>query len=96
MLTHTRLPDLCLAADLPPVALLCELVNPADEEGGIASRDACFAFAREHGIKVTTIEMLKAWREEREGPMTLNGTALDEERGVKLNSQEVVGPAGTT
>jgi hypothetical protein len=86
-----------LAADLPPVGLLCELVDPADEQGGIASRDACFAFAKEHGIKVTTIEMLKAWREEREGSLNINGAGnagLDEERGVKLSSQEVVGPSG--
>ena len=90
--------DLCVAAGLPPAALLCELVDPADEEGGIASRDACFAFAKEHGIKVTTIEMLKAWREEREGPLATNGTAeaqLDKERGVKLSAQEVVGPNNT-
>jgi hypothetical protein len=69
------------------------LVDPADEEGGIASRDACFAFAREHNIRVTTIEMLKKWREEREGPLSLpNGSILDQERGVKLNAQKVVGP----
>jgi hypothetical protein len=68
------------------------LVDSADEEGGIASRDACFAFAKEHNIKVTTIEMLKAWREEREGPLQLANGHLDQERGVKLNAQKVVGP----
>ena len=78
------------------MALLCELVDPSDEDGGIASRDACFAFAKEHNIRVTTIEMLKAWREQREGPLEVNGTSLDEERGVKLSSQEVVGPSSKT
>ncbi|PWN88675.1 hypothetical protein FA10DRAFT_268841 [Acaromyces ingoldii] len=88
--------DLAVAASLPPVALLCELVDPSDETGSIASRDACFAFARQHKIKVTTIEMLRAWRESRE-PALVNGdnsqTSLDRERGVQLNGQAVVGPS---
>ncbi|UZJ56567.1 hypothetical protein CBS101457_005887 [Exobasidium rhododendri] len=88
--------DLCVAADLPPVALLCELVDPSDEEGGIASRDACFAFAKEHKIRVTTIEMLKSWREKREGPLAIDDARLDQERGVKLDAQEVVGPSSNT
>ena len=53
--------DLCRAAGLPPAGLLCELVDPHDAAGSIAARDACLSFAREHGIKVTTIEMLRAW-----------------------------------
>ena len=48
-------------AGLPPAGLLCELVDPHDAAGSIAARDACLSFAREHGIKVTTIEMLRAW-----------------------------------
>ena len=56
--------DLCIAAGLPPAGLLCELVDPHDPHGGIASRDACIAFAREHGIRVTTIEALRAWQQE--------------------------------
>ncbi|WFC96430.1 3,4-dihydroxy-2-butanone-4-phosphate synthase [Malassezia brasiliensis] len=54
--------DLCTAAHLPPGGLLCELVDPDDALGGIAARDACVTFARKHGIKVTTIERLRAWR----------------------------------
>ena len=49
--------DLCIAAGLPPAGLLCELVDPHDPHGGIAS-------AREHGIRVTTIEALRAWQQE--------------------------------
>lgn len=89
--------DLCLAADLPPAALLCELVDPNDEQGGIASRDACFAFAKQHGLKVITIEALERWREAREGPLPASiesaSSKLDQERGVRLEEQEVVGPA---
>ncbi len=58
--------DLCKLAGLPPAGLLCELVDPDDEEGGIASRDACLKFAKKHGLKVTTIELLKKYREEKE------------------------------
>ncbi|PWN37682.1 putative RIB3-3,4-dihydroxy-2-butanone 4-phosphate synthase [Meira miltonrushii] len=89
--------DLCVAADLPPAALLCELVDPNDEQGGIASRDACFAFAKQHSLKIITIEALERWREEKEGPLPASiesaSTKLDQERGVRLEEQEVVGPA---
>ncbi|MCO5555797.1 hypothetical protein L7F22_009342 [Adiantum nelumboides] len=89
--------DLCLAANLPPAALLCELVDPNDEKGGIASRDACFEFAKQHNLKVITIEALERWREAKEGPLPAsiesNTTKLDQERGVQLQEQEVVGPA---
>lgn len=54
--------DLCKAAGLPPAGLLCELVDPADAHGGIAARDACLAFAKQHGLRVTTIEALRAWQ----------------------------------
>lgn len=92
--------DLAVAASLPPVALLCELVDPSDDLGSIASRDACLAFAKQHGIKVTTIEMLNAWRESRE-PALVNGStysesrtrSLDRERGVQLSEQAIVGPS---
>lgn len=52
--------DLCKAAGLPPAGLLCELVDPDDPQGGIAARDACLKFAAAHGIKVTTIERMRA------------------------------------
>ncbi|PWN48025.1 3,4-dihydroxy-2-butanone 4-phosphate synthase [Violaceomyces palustris] len=68
---YSQRKDLCIAAGLAPAALLCELVDPDDEEGGIASRDACLKFAKQHGLKVISIEELKRWREEREGPLQL-------------------------
>lgn len=87
--------DLAVAAGFPAAALLCELVDPDSKGGDIAARDACFKFAREHGLKVVTIEALKRWREEREGPLKLPGGegALDRQRGVSLSEQKVVGPA---
>lgn len=54
--------DLAKAAGLPPAGLLCELVDPDDELGGIAARDACVRFARAHGIKITTIAALQEWQ----------------------------------
>ncbi|KAL4399663.1 3,4-dihydroxy 2-butanone 4-phosphate synthase [Malassezia pachydermatis] len=54
--------DLCKAAHLPPGGLLCELVDPDDQLGGIAARDACIKFAKTHGLRITTIEALRAWQ----------------------------------
>jgi 3,4-dihydroxy-2-butanone 4-phosphate synthase len=91
--------DLCRACSLPPVALLCELVDPASSTGSIAARDACLAFAKEHNLKVITIEALKQWREAKEGKDHIpelgacNGTELDEQRGIKLIAQQVAEPA---
>ncbi|PKI82632.1 3,4-dihydroxy-2-butanone-4-phosphate synthase [Malassezia vespertilionis] len=56
--------DLVKAAGLPPAGLLCEIVDPDDAKGGIAARDACLKFAKEHGLKITTIEKLRAWQNE--------------------------------
>ncbi|WFD21200.1 3,4-dihydroxy-2-butanone-4-phosphate synthase [Malassezia caprae] len=52
--------DLCKLAGLPPAGLLCELVDPDDALGGIAARDACLKFAKTHGLRVTTIQALRA------------------------------------
>ncbi|CAO1625204.1 unnamed protein product [Jaminaea pallidilutea] len=88
--------DLAVAAGLPPMALLCELVDPDSPQGAIASRDACFKFARAHGLKVITIEALKRWREEQDGPLArsvVEKAARDSERGIELDEQRVVGPS---
>lgn len=87
--------DLCKLAGLPPAGLLCELVDPDDEEGGIASRDACLKFAKKHGLKVTTIELLKKYREEKEGelPEELKRKLEDDKaRGVQIDGQRVAPP----
>lgn len=54
--------DLAKAANLPPAGLLCELVDADDALGGIAARDACLKFAKEHNIKVSSIERLREWQ----------------------------------
>lgn len=105
------LTDLCLAAGLPPAALLCELVDSSNESGGIASRDACFHFARQHDLKVITIESLEVWRSRNDGAQvdvklatdavsssssTVTDNKLDQERGVRIEKQDVVGPAHAT
>lgn len=90
---------MAVAAGFAPAALLCELVDPSDPQGGIAARDSCLAFAREHNLRITSIEKLRKWREEREGEEfegksigdASNG--IDEERGVKLPKQAVAPPA---
>jgi 3,4-dihydroxy-2-butanone 4-phosphate synthase len=53
--------DLCRAAGLAPAGLLCELVND-DEQGTMARRDDCRAFADRWGVKMISIEMLADWR----------------------------------
>jgi 3,4-dihydroxy 2-butanone 4-phosphate synthase len=49
--------DLCRLTGLAPVGLLCELVND-DENGTMARRDDCRAFADRWGIKMISVEML--------------------------------------
>lgn len=53
--------DLCMLTGLPPAGLLCELVND-DEQGTMARRDDCRAFAYRWGIKMITVDMLVEWR----------------------------------
>ncbi|SNX88005.1 probable RIB3 - 3,4-dihydroxy-2-butanone 4-phosphate synthase [Melanopsichium pennsylvanicum] len=91
--------DLCKLAGLAPAGLLCELVDPDDEQGGIASRDACLKFAKKWGLKVCTIEMLKKYREEKEGVLDQDlkhKLGEDTTRGVKMDEQKVVPPANAT
>ncbi len=90
--------DLCMLAGLPPAGLLCELVDPDDEDGGLHCRDACLKFASKWGLKVTTIEMLKKYREEHEGELPNDVRSMlsdDKARGVKIDEQQVVPPTAT-
>jgi 3,4-dihydroxy-2-butanone 4-phosphate synthase len=57
--------DLCAAAGLPRAGLLCELVND-DEDGSMARRDDCRAFADRWGLCVISIDMLADWRRRTE------------------------------
>ncbi|KAA1475497.1 3,4-dihydroxy-2-butanone 4-phosphate synthase [Dentipellis sp. KUC8613] len=58
--------DLCRAAGLRPAGLLCEIVND-DEEGSMARRDECRAFADRWGIRMISVGMLEEWRVKVEG-----------------------------
>lgn len=61
-LTSCTFPDLCKLAGLPPAGIICELVKPDDPLGGMARRDDCFAFARDWGLKMISIEQLEEYR----------------------------------
>ncbi|EIM86421.1 uncharacterized protein STEHIDRAFT_78886 [Stereum hirsutum FP-91666 SS1] len=57
--------DLCELTGHEPAGLLCEIVND-DEEGTMARRDECRAFADRWGVKMISIQMLVEWRERKE------------------------------
>ena len=50
-------------AQLPPVGVIAELVL---ENGDMARRVDCQAFAKKHGLKIISIEHLAAYRIENE------------------------------
>ena len=62
--------DLARLAGLKEAAVICEIVR--EEDGLMARRDDCVAFARRWGLKVCTIEDLVEYVEEAEGK---NGVA---------------------
>jgi 3,4-dihydroxy-2-butanone 4-phosphate synthase len=49
--------DLCRMTGLVEAGLLCEIVND-DEQGSMARRDDCRAFADRWGVKMISVEML--------------------------------------
>ncbi|ELU43594.1 GTP cyclohydrolase II [Rhizoctonia solani AG-1 IA] len=55
--------DMCNLTNLPAGGLLCELVND-DEQGTMARRDDCRAFADRWGLKMISVEMIAKWRRE--------------------------------
>ncbi|KAK6344162.1 3,4-dihydroxy 2-butanone 4-phosphate synthase [Orbilia brochopaga] len=57
--------ELCRLAGKSPVGVICEIVR--EEDGLMARRDDCVAFARRWGVRVCTIEDLVAYIEAREG-----------------------------
>ena len=57
--------DLCALAGLPRAGVLCELVED-DEEGSMMRRDGCRRFADRWGLKMISVEMIKAWRRDNE------------------------------
>ncbi|GAA5899625.1 3,4-dihydroxy-2-butanone-4-phosphate synthase RIB3 [Sporobolomyces salmoneus] len=58
--------DLCKLAGLPPAGIICELVKPDDPDGEMARRDDCAAFARQHGLKMISIEQIEQYRRKQE------------------------------
>lgn len=52
---------MCKLTGLPPAGLLCELVKPDDDEGSMARRDDCKAFAQTWGLKMISIEQIKEY-----------------------------------
>ena len=55
--------DLCRIAGLEPVGLCCEIMN---DDGSMARYDDLVAFAKEHDLKISTIEKLVQYRKEHE------------------------------
>jgi len=64
--------DLCELTGIPPAGLLCELVND-DEQGTMARRDDCRAFADRWGVKMISVEMITEWRRKVEAEAAANG-----------------------
>ena len=55
--------DLVKIAGLKPVGLCCEIMK---DDGTMARRDDLFEFAKEHNLKISTIEKLVTYRKEHE------------------------------
>jgi 3,4-dihydroxy 2-butanone 4-phosphate synthase / GTP cyclohydrolase II len=55
--------DLCKLAGLPPVGVICELVN---DDGTVMKGAQISAFSARHGLKQITVADLIAWRQARE------------------------------
>ncbi len=55
--------DLCRLAGLPPVGVICELVN---DDGTVTKGQQVVDFARKHGLKHVTIADMIAYRQARE------------------------------
>ena len=59
--------DLARLAGLPPVGVICEILNP---DGTMARRPELEAFAEEHGLKFVTVAQLVAYRLAKERLVT--------------------------
>ena len=55
--------DLCRLAGLKPCGLCCEIMK---DDGTMARKDDLLAFAKEHNLKISTIEKLVQYRKEHE------------------------------
>ncbi len=73
--------DLCRLADLPPVGVICELVN---DDGTVKRGEEVADFARQHGLAMVSVEDLIAWRQRQERLV---------ERIEEFQIQTTIGPA---
>jgi 3,4-dihydroxy 2-butanone 4-phosphate synthase / GTP cyclohydrolase II len=64
--------DLARLAGLPPVGMLAEIVN---DDGSVKKGPQIEAFAREHGLKLVSIDDLIAYRQQREKLITRVSTS---------------------
>jgi hypothetical protein len=55
--------DLCKLAELPPIAVICELVN---DDGTVTRGEQVDAFAVKHGLKQVSVADLIAYRQRKE------------------------------
>ena len=55
--------DLCKLASLPPIGVICELVN---DDGTVKRGPQVTAFAEEHGLKQVSVADLIAYRQRKE------------------------------
>ena len=72
--------DLCLLTDMAPAAIICEIM---DEDGDMLRRNGLVDFAKDHQLKMISIEQLLEFRK---------FVVLD----LKLQSSEQVNPAAIT
>ena len=77
--------DLCRLAGLKPVGLCCEIMK---DDGTMARRDDLIEFAKEHGLKISTVEKLIQYRKENE-------TLVEELRSYGYKGKVSVVPLGT-
>lgn len=50
--------DLCRLSGLPPIGVICELVNNDDPKGSMMRLDDCIKFGKKHNIPLITIDAL--------------------------------------
>jgi 3,4-dihydroxy 2-butanone 4-phosphate synthase / GTP cyclohydrolase II len=55
--------DLCKLANLPPIGVICEMVN---DDGTVMRGEQIKAFAEKHGLKMLSVADLIAYRQKRE------------------------------
>ncbi|MBY7649211.1 MAG: 3,4-dihydroxy-2-butanone-4-phosphate synthase [Candidatus Liberibacter europaeus] len=55
--------DLCKIAGLPPIAVICELVN---DNGTVKKGRQVTNFAKKYGLKIISIKDLITWRQQKE------------------------------